>query len=87
MCESKCICFKSVIWLIIMKMRLKFKNRSQRHNINRPRLRLYYTESSYTESKIWFEVICTKQHLSNIWSSIQTKVKQNWNWVEQKRCI
>ena len=28
-------------------------------------------------------VICIKQHLSNIWRSIQEKVKQHWGWVEK----
>ena len=26
-------------------------------------------------------VICIKQDLSNIWNSIQEKLKQNWDWV------
>ena len=28
-------------------------------------------------------VICIKQHLCNIWSSIYEKVKQHWGWVEK----
>ena len=28
-------------------------------------------------------VICIEQHLSNIWSSIDEKVKQRWEWVEK----
>ena len=32
-------------------------------------------------------VICIKQHLSNIWSSIHEKVKQHWDWVEKKLCL
>ena len=28
-------------------------------------------------------VICFKQHLSNIWSSIHEKVKKQWGWVEK----
>ena len=37
-------------------------------------------------------VICIKQHLSNIWSSIHGKVKQHWGVVEKsvalsKACI
>ena len=27
--------------------------------------------------------VCIKQHLSNIWTSIHEKVKQNWDWVEK----
>ena len=29
-------------------------------------------------------VICIKQHLSNVWSSIHERVKQHWGWVEKK---
>ena len=32
-------------------------------------------------------VICIKQHLSNIWSSIHEKVKEHWGWVEKKRYL
>ena len=32
-------------------------------------------------------LICIKQHLSNIWSSIHEKFKQHWGWVEKKRCL
>ena len=31
-------------------------------------------------------VLCIKQHLSNILSSIHEKVKQHWDWVE-KKCV
>ena len=30
-------------------------------------------------------LICIKQQLSNIWSSIREKVKQHWGWVEKKQ--
>ena len=38
-------------------------------------------------------IICIKQYLSNIWSSIHEKFKQYWEWVEKsvayekKACI
>ena len=32
-------------------------------------------------------LICIKQHLSNIWSSIYEKVKQYWCWVRITRCL
>ena len=32
-------------------------------------------------------LLCIKQHLSNIWSSIDEKVKQYWGLVEKKRCL
>ena len=31
-------------------------------------------------------IICIKQHLSNILSSISEKIKQYCAWVEKKRC-
>ena len=30
---------------------------------------------------------CIKQHLSNIWGSIQEKGKQHWGWVEKKAML
>ena len=33
-------------------------------------------------------LICIKQQLSNIWSSVYEKIKQQWGWVEKKkRCL
>ena len=32
-------------------------------------------------------VICIKQRLSNIWSSIYEKFKQHWGYVEKKHCL
>ena len=32
-------------------------------------------------------VIGIQQHLSNIWNSIQEKVKQHWGRVDKKRCL
>ena len=32
-------------------------------------------------------LICIKQHLSNIWSSIDEKVQQHWRWVEKTRFL
>ena len=52
------------------------KSISHRYNINRPRPR---HEHKYTKYKIFNStmlVICIKQHLSNIWTSIHEKVKQ-----------
>ena len=53
------------------------KNRSQRHDIIRPRPR---HEHKYTKYKtcVSIIVICIKQHLSNICVSIHEKVKQHW---------
>ena len=56
-----------------MKMRLKMKNRSQRYDIYRPRPRHGH---KYTKYKMCLNtmVICIKQHLCYIWSSIHEKL-------------
>ena len=66
-----------------MKVRLRIKNKSHRYDINKPGPKHGY---KYTKYKMCFSimmVICIKQHLSNIWSSIYEKVKQHWSWVEK----
>ena len=69
------------------------RNRSHRYGVNkrRPRNGHKYTKDQVCLSKT-IEVICIKQHLINIWSSIHEKVKQHWGWVEKsvackKACI
>ena len=60
-----------------MKMRLKVKNRIRRYYINKPRPR---HGRKYTKYKIFLSimmVICVKQHLSIICSSIHDKIKQH----------
>ena len=49
-----------------MKMRLEFKNRSRRKDINRPRLRNGHKHTKYKMCLSIMMVICIKQHLSNI---------------------
>ena len=65
-------------------MRLKIKKRSWRYDINwsRPRHRHNYTKYKMCLSIMM--VVCIKQHLSNIWTSVHDKVKQHWDWVEKK---
>ena len=63
-----------VTWLMKMKMR-KIKNRSQRYDINRPRTGYRHKYAKYKMCLSIIMVICIKQHLSNIWSSIRKKVK------------
>ena len=44
----------------------------------------------YTKYKMCLSimmVICIKQHLSNIWSSIYENLKQHWGWVEKKALL
>ena len=63
------------------------KNRFQRYDINRsgPRYVLKYTRYKMCLSILM--VICIKQHLGKILSSIHEKVKQQWGWVEKKRWL
>ena len=35
--RAKCVCLHEIIQLIIMKLEMKMKNRSQKDGINRPR--------------------------------------------------
>ena len=32
-------------------------------------------------------VMCTKQHLSNIWRSVHKKIKEHWGWVKKKALL
>ena len=52
------------------------KNRSQRYDINRARPRHGHKYATYEMCLSTLMVICIKQHLSNILSSIHEKVKQ-----------
>ena len=70
-----------------MKMRLKIKNRSYRLDISRPRPRYGHRYAKYNMYLSIMMVIRIKQHLSNIWSSIQEKVKQHWGWIQKKSCL
>ena len=75
------------MWLMIMKRRLKMKNRLHRCNINSPRPR---QGPKYTKYKMCFSMMmakCIKQHPSNISSSIREKVRQHLGWVAKKLCL
>ena len=78
--KSMFVCIHEIIWLIIVKMKIKMKNRSHRYHINSPRSRHIVNIRSVS---VWWCLYV----LSNIWSSIHEKVKQNWSWVEKKRCL
>ena len=65
-------CFNKIIWLIIMKMRLKMENRSKVYDITGSGY-----GHKYTKYEIYLSmtlVTCNKQCLSNIWSWIHGKV-------------
>ena len=68
-----------MVWLTLMKMRLKMKKVSDRYDTNKPKPRHGH---GYTKYKVCFSmmmILCTKQHLSNIWSSTDEKVNQHWD--------
>ena len=60
---------------------MKMKNRSHRYDINRLRSRHGHEYSKYKNYLTMTMVLCIKQHLSDICSSIHEKVKQHWGWV------
>ena len=57
------------------EMRLKMKNRLHRYDINRPRLRHGHKYSEYKMCLSIMMLICIKQHLSDISSSVHERVK------------
>ena len=78
---SVSVLMKIMAWLILMKMRLKMKEVSHRCDRNKPRPRHGHR---YTKYKVRFSlmmIVYTKQHLSNIWSSVDEKVNQHLDWV------
>ena len=82
--NKKCVCFREIIRLIIMKMEMKMKKKSHRYGMSRPRSRHGHIYSKYKKCLSKMMLICIKKHLSNIWSSIYEKVKQHWDWVGKK---
>ena len=86
--KNKCVCIHEIIWKsITMKMKMNMKNRSHRYDINRTRSRNGHRYSKYKKCLIMIMLIGIKQHLSNIWSSIHEKVKQQLGWVEKTCCL
>ena len=65
-------------------MEIKIKNRSHRYDVNRPMSRHGHKFSKYKKClSMMMLIICIKEHLSNIRSSIHEKVMQYWGWVEK----
>ena len=63
------------------------KKRSHRCDINRLRPRHRHKYTKYKMYVSMMMIICSKQHLSNIWSSSHEKVKQQLGWVEKKMLL
>ena len=81
--KNKHVCIHEIMQLIIMKMKTKVKIDSRKYSINRPRSRRGHKYSKYRKRLSMIMLICIKQHLSNIWSSVYEIVKQQWGWVEK----
>ena len=69
------ICIHKIIRLILMKTKIKMKNRLHRYGINRPRSRHLQKYSKCKKCLSMMMLLSIKQHLSNIiWSSIHEKL-------------
>ena len=85
--KNKCACFNENIWLILMKMRVKLKNRSHRYNMKKINPRHGYGNNKYKIRLSMIMVMCNKQHLSNIWSLIHEKFTNTGAELKKKRVI
>ena len=66
---------------------MQMKNRSHRYDIDRPKSWHGHKYSKYKKRLSMVMLMCIKQHLSNIWSSIYEKVKQHWGFIEKKALL
>ena len=85
--RNKHVCIHEIMQSIIMKMKTKMKIDSCKYGINRPRCRHEHKYSKYMKSLSMMMLMCIKQHLSNIWTSVFENVKQHWGWVEKKALL
>ena len=86
--KNKCVCIHEIIWLIMMKMKTRIKNKSPRYSLHRPGCMIHgHKYSKYKKCLSMIMLICIKQHLSNIRSSIYKKVKTHWDLVEKNLCV
>ena len=58
--KNKYVCIHEILKSIIMKMKMKVKNRSHRYDINRPRSRRGYKYSKYKKCFSMMMLICIK---------------------------
>ena len=56
---------------------------SRKYGINRSRCRHGHKYSNHMKCLSMMMLICIKEHISNIWSSVYENVKQHWGWVEK----
>ena len=70
------------------KMKVRMKNRSNRYDIDTPRSRYGHKYNTYKKClTIMMMLICIKQHLSNIWSSIYERLTNTKAEVKKKSCL
>ena len=81
--RNKYVCVHEIIWVIIMKIKMKSNKRSHRYDIHRTRSIHGHKYRKYKKYFCMMILICIKQHLSKIWSLIHEKVKGHWDWVEK----
>ena len=62
---------------------MKMKNKSHWYDINRPKPRY----SKYEMCLNMTMLICIEQDISNVWSSVDEKVKQHLKLGWKKRCL
>ena len=65
-------------------MKIEMKNRSHRCNIKKYKFRHEHIYSKYKKCLSMMKILCIKQHLSSIWTSIHKKVKQHRGWVKKR---
>ena len=64
--KKKCVRLHEIILLIIMKMEMKMKDTTYRHDENRPRYRHGQKYSKYKKCLSMMILICNKEELFNI---------------------
>ena len=85
--KNKHACIHEIMQLIITGKKTKMEIDSRKYETNRHRCRHGHKYSKHMNCLSMMILICIKQHLSNIWSSVHKNVKQHSGWVEKKRYL
>ena len=70
--KSTCVCFNEIMWLIIMKMRLKIQNGSHRYGINRSRYNFHFQPNIDVETTL----------MLSLFIGVASTLKQQLNSIE-----
>ena len=68
--KNKGVSFHNIMWLIIMRMKMKKKNWSHRYGMDKPSSRQGHKYCKYKKCLNMMKVIRIEYYLSNIWSNI-----------------